>query len=109
MFYVYLIFGFVLFGAGLFLIPGYWKLAWVAACFALVMFLPVMLAALLDPINTRRIRSFCASVGASDVKVEPFPNHYGVHFRKNDQKHYAKCTVTRGKIKWKGLSPAEIS
>ena len=108
MFYVYFIIGFVIFGAGMFLVPGYWKLAWVAACLGLAMFLPSILAASLDPMNSRRIRSYCANVGATDVEVQPFPNHYGVHFRKNDRKHYAKCTVARGKIVWKGQSPAEV-
>lgn len=108
MFYVYLIAGLAVFGAGLFLAPAWWKLAWVAACLALIAFLPALLAKVLDPLNAERIRAYCLAVGATDVKVQPFPNHYGVHFRKNDRKHYAKCTVAGGKIKWKGASPADV-
>ena len=108
MFYFYLVAGFAIFGAGLLLVPGWWKLAWVAACLVLAMFLPLILGALLDPLNAKRIRSHCTEVGATDVEVQPFPNHYGVHFTKNDRKHYAKCTVVRGKITWKGPSPGEI-
>jgi hypothetical protein len=107
MFYAYLIAGFAVFGVGLFLAPGWWKVAWVVACFALMVFLPSLLAKVLDPLNAKRIRAYCADAGATDVEVQPFPNHYGVHFLKNDRKHYAKCTVVGGKIKWKGPSPAE--
>lgn len=108
MFYVYLVAGFAVFGFGLILIPGWWKLAWVAACSALVVFLPALLAKVLDPLNANRIRKYCAGVGVTNVEVKPFPNHYGVHFTKNDRKHYAKCVVAGGTIKWKGPSPAEI-
>ncbi len=108
MFYAYLILGFAIFGGGVVLIPGWWKVAWIAACIAIALFLPSMLASILDPLNTRRIKSYCANVGVTDVQVRPFPNHYGVHFKKNDRKHYAKCNVVRGKIKWTGPSPAEI-
>jgi len=108
MFYVYLIAGFVAFGVGLFLTPGWWKLAWVAVCLAFMAFSPAILARVLDPLNARRIRAYCAEVGVTDVEVQPFPNHYGVHFRKNEKKHYAKCTLARGQIKWKGPSPAEV-
>lgn len=108
MIYAYLIIGFAAFGAGLIVIPGYWKLAWVGACLVLLMFLPSILATVLDPLNARRIRSYCEGAGARDVEVKPFPNHYGVHFSKNDRKHYAKRKIMRGKIVWKGPSPAEI-
>jgi hypothetical protein len=108
MFYVYLVAGFAVFIAGVLIVPGWWKLAWIAACLALMAFLPAILAKVLDPLNAKRIRAYCADAGVTDVRVEPFPNHYGVHFTKNDQKHYAKCAVVRGKIKWKGASPAEV-
>ena len=108
MFYAYVIFGFAVFGAGLIVVRGWWKLAWVAACFLMVVFLPLILGALLDPLNAKRIRSYCAGVGATNVEVQPFPNHYGVHFQKNDRKHYAKCKVVRGKLNWTGPSPGEM-
>ena len=108
MFYVYVAIGAAIFGAGLILAPGLWKVAWAIACLGILMFLPTVLAAVLDPLNTRRIRTYCASVGATDIEIEPFPNHYGVHFRKHDRKHYARCTVVRGRIAWKGPSPADI-
>jgi hypothetical protein len=108
MFYFYLIAGFAVFGAGLFLAPGWWKAAWVVVCLALMVFLPLLLAKVLDPLNASRIRAYCAKAGVTDVEIQPFPNHYGVHFRKNDRKHYVKCTVSGGNIKWKGPSPAEV-
>jgi hypothetical protein len=81
---------------------------WVAASLGLLAFLPALLTKVLDPLNAKRIQAHCAAVGVTDVEVQPFPNHYGVHFRKDDRKHYAKCTVAGGKIKWKGPSPAEV-
>ena len=82
MFYVYLTAGFALFGVGLLLAPGWWKLAWAVGCLALMVFLPALLAKVLDPLNAKRIRAYCAAVGVTDVEVQPFPNHYGVRFRK---------------------------
>lgn len=108
MFYVYLVVGFAVFGTGLFFAPGWWKLVWIAAFLAMIVFLPTVLAKVLDPINAKRIRAYCAEAGVTDVEIQPFPNHYGVHFRKNDRKHYAKCTVAGSRIKWKGMSPEEI-
>ncbi len=108
MFYFYLIAGFAVFGIGLVVIPGWWKLAWIAACFVLMVFLPALLAKILDPLNAKRIKAYCAGLGVTEVEVKPFPNHYGVHFTKNERKHYATCVVARGRIKWKGPSPAEV-
>ena len=107
MFYVYLVIGFVIFGAGLIVTPGWWKLAWVAATFLAMMFLPLLLGKVLDPLNTKRIRSYCKHAGFTDVEIQPFPNHYGVHFRQNNKKHYAKCKVVRGNVEWKGTLPGE--
>jgi len=109
MFCLYLALGFAIFGAGVLAVPGWWKLAWIALCLVVVMFLPTVLAKILDPLNARRIRAHCAAVGITNVEVEPFPNHYGVRFRKDDKKHYAKCAVVRGRIEWKGRAPEEFS
>ena len=108
MFYFYFAVGCAVFGAGLIIAPGWWKLAWVAAFMVLLAVLPTLLMKILDPLNVRRIRAYCIEVGVTNVEIQPFPNHYGVHFTKNDRKHYAKCKVTRGKIEWKGPSPAEV-
>ena len=108
MFYFYLVAGFAVFGAGLLIVPGLWKVAWVAAFLVLLAFVPTLLAKILDPLNARRIRAYCFEVGVTNVEIQPFPNHYGVHFTKNDRKHYAKCKVTGGRIEWKGPSPAEV-
>lgn len=108
MFYVFVITGFVIFFAGLSFAPGWWKLAWIATFVGVLAYLPLILARFLDPFNATRIRKYCAEVGVTDVEIQPFPNHYGVHFRKNDRKHYAKCRVSWGKVTWKGPSPAEI-
>ena len=61
-------------------LPGWWKVVWVIACLALMVFLPSLLEKILDPINARLIRAYCAKAGATKVEVQPFPNHYGVHF-----------------------------
>jgi len=108
MFYVYASFGVAVFVAGVVLLPAWWKLVWTGVFVTLLMFMPQVLSGVLDPINVKRIRSYCEGVGVTDVRIELFPNHYGVHFRKNDRKHYARCRVAWGKIKWKGPSPGEI-
>jgi hypothetical protein len=108
MFYTYLVVGFAILLAGLFLVPGWWKLAWVVGSIAFVAYLPMLLEKALDPINSNRIREYCSKVGATNVEIRAFPNHYGVHFQKSDKRHYAKCIVTRGQIKWNGLSPEDV-
>jgi hypothetical protein len=109
MFYVGVAIGFVIFTAGTILVPDWWKLAWIAGCVAALAVLPSVLASVLDPLNVARIRRYCRRIGVSEVSIEVFPNHYGVHFRKNDQKHYAKCLVKGGQIKWKGVSPEDAA
>jgi hypothetical protein len=108
MFYVYVVLGFAIFGAGILLLPGWWKVAWVGLGFVTMIFLPKILSLFLDPLNTKRIRTYCVEAGVTDIEVQPFPNHYGVHFKKNGRKHYAKCKVAGGKVEWKGPSPADI-
>jgi ABC-type bacteriocin/lantibiotic exporter with double-glycine peptidase domain len=106
-FYVYLILGFLVFGVGLVITPGSWKLAWIAVAFSILAFLPLLLSKLFDPLNAKRIRSNCERAGVTDIEIQAFPNHYGVHFKKNDKKHYAKCKIVRGSIEWKGVSPRD--
>lgn len=108
MFHVYLVLGFAIFGGGMFLIPGLWKIAWLLGCVAVVVFLPQILSAVLDPVNERHIRDYCNEVGVTDVKVKPFPNHYGVEYWKGGRKCYSKCKVVGGKIHWKGSSPSDV-
>jgi hypothetical protein len=97
-FYVYLALGFGIFGVGMFLVPGWFKVLWVAGCFVAVLALPVILERVLDPLNIRRISRYLAASGASDIKVQPFPNHYGAHYIRDGVKHYAKCSVKRGMV-----------
>ena len=73
-----------------------------------IAFLPAILTRVLDPINIRRIKRHCNSLGVSQVEVQAWPSHYAVTFQKNGQKHYAKCTVKGRTIKWKGQSPGEF-
>ena len=108
MFYLILSLALASLVAGVVLLPGYWKFVWVAGWLALLAVLPSLLSFVLDPLNAMRIRKYCSRVGASDVTVEPFPNHYGVHFTKQSVRHYAKCVVTLTGIKWKGKSPQEV-
>jgi hypothetical protein len=107
-FYLAIAIAFVLLAAGVLFAPGLWKLAWVAGWLACLMVLPAVLGALFDPLNVARIRRYCRRAGVSEVRVDVFPNHYGVHFQKNQKSHYAKCQVKGWQLKWKGLSPAEI-
>ena len=97
-FYVYIALGFGIFGTGMFLIPGWFKILWVAGCLAVAVALPLILERVLDPLNIRRITRHLAASGASDIKVQPFPNHYGAHFVRGGVKQYAKCSVKRGKV-----------
>jgi len=73
----------------------------------LLAFLPNILTRVMDPGNMRVIRAHCDAVGLSDVEIKRWPNHYGVSFRKNGKRHYAKCRVAGGTIKWKGKSPEQ--
>ena len=98
MFYVYLALGFVVFGTGMFLIPGWFKILWAAGCFALAAALPLILERLLDPLNMRRIARHLLATGATEIEVEPFPNHYGARYNRDGARHYAKCSVKRGKV-----------
>jgi hypothetical protein len=97
-FYVYLALGFGIFGTGMFLVPGWFKVLWVAGCLVAVVALPFILERVLEPLNIRRISRHLAASGASDIKLQPFPNHYGAHYIRDGVKHYAKCSVKRGKV-----------
>jgi hypothetical protein len=85
----------------------YIGLAFVAVL-ALLAAIPTLLGLLLDPLNSRRIRNYCANLGLENVSVKAFPNHYGVEGTKNGRRIYAKCRVVGTKIKWKGSSPSEL-
>lgn len=78
------------------------------ALIALLAFLPSLLGLVLDPLAKRRIMAHCTKHGLADVEVKVFPNHYGVSFVKNGQRHYARCRVILGKMRWKGPPPEEI-
>jgi hypothetical protein len=97
-FYVYLALGFVVFGAGLFLVPGWFKILWAAGCLAFAATLPLILEKLLDPLNIRRITRHLSINGATDIEVKPFSNHYGARYIRDGAQHYAKCNVKRGKV-----------
>ena len=56
--------------------------------------LPMPLARFLDPFNIGRIRAYCAEVGATEVEVQPFPNHYGVRF--TNESTQAQCQMHCG-------------
>ena len=64
---------------------------------------------LINPINSQAIRKHLEELGATDISVRPYRNHYGVRFTANGKSHYAKClAISRGTFKWKGQSPAEM-
>jgi hypothetical protein len=77
----------------------------VMAVFAAV---PTLLGLLLDPLNMRRIRTYCSGLGLENVSITPYPNHYGVEAIKGGRRIYAKCSVVGKKIKWKGPAPSEL-
>jgi hypothetical protein len=97
-FYAYLALGFAIFGTGMFLVPGWFKPLWLAGCLAIAAALPALLGRILDPLNISRIKRHLAATGASEIQVQPFPNHYGAHYIRGGAKHYAKCRVKRGKV-----------
>ena len=97
--YVFVALGFCIFFAGLALVPGYWKFAWGLACIGILAVLPSVLAKVLDPINSRRIFRHLRDTGATDISIEPYPNHYGVRFLRDGVAYYAKCRVVKGKVK----------
>ena len=99
MFYAYLTLAFAIVGAGLILVPGYYKLLWIAGCFAVAVALPAILGLVLDPLNIRRITRHLAATGATDIQVQPFPNHYGARYSRDGVQRYARCSVRRGKVK----------
>ena len=108
MFYVYVTLGLALTVGAVILLPWWAALIYLTMALALMVVLPTLLGKILDPRNARHIRAYCADHGISDVEVRPFPNHYGVRFRYEGRKFYAKCTVARGHIKWKGQAPDEM-
>ena len=79
--HVYLIAGFIVFGIGLILMPGWWKLGWVAVCLALMLFLPTILAKVLDPLNAKRIRAYCAEAAAMTCRLHVATEAREVHSR----------------------------
>ena len=85
----------------------YIALAFVAV-FALLAAIPTLLGLFLDPLNSKRIRNYCASLGLENVSVKTFPNHYGVEGTKDGRTIYAKCRVVGRRIKWKGVPPVEL-
>jgi hypothetical protein len=71
--------------------------------------LPVLIIKILDPLNSKAIRTYVESLGATEIDIRSYPNHYGVRFVVNGQGYYAKCLVMkRGTFKWKGKSPEQM-
>lgn len=70
--------------------------------------LPNILARLLDPRNMKLIRAHCEAVGLSDIEVKAWPNHYGVSFHKDGNKHYAKCRVVKGVYQMEGQGSGAV-
>lgn len=83
-------------------------LAGTIAVVLVLAFLPNILARVLDPRHMKVIRAHCEAVGLSDIEVKAWPNHYGVSFHKDGNKHYAKCRVVKGVIRWKGKAPEQF-
>ena len=71
---------------------------------AFLAFLPFLLSLVLDPFNISKVKSYCETVGYTDIEIKVWPNHYGVKFKNNGKKHYVKCRVIGLKIKRVGKS-----
>lgn len=67
----------------------------------ILMFIPVFLGWIIDPINIKRIKKYCKTQGIIVDKVDLFPNHYGVKYTQNGIKGYAKVTFKKKNICWK--------
>jgi hypothetical protein len=77
----------------------------VAGMFFAVVFLPNILAKVLDPRNEKIIRVQCETLGFDGVSVKPWPNHYGVSYHRDGKKLYARCRVKKGLVVWLGQAP----
>jgi hypothetical protein len=77
----------------------------VVGMFFAVVFLPNILAKVLDPRNEKIIRAHCETLGLATVSVTPWPNHYGVSYHRKGRKLYARCRVKKGLVVWLGRAP----
>lgn len=70
--------------------------------------LPKIIASFSDPPRIERIRQFFEAAGCTGIEIKPWPNHYGVRYLKDGQKHYAKCRIDmkEGTMAWIGGAPA---
>lgn len=51
---------------------------------------------------------YCIKNDLEFIEVRPFPNHYGLYFRKGKRKYYVGFDFERNRtIQWKKLSPLE--
>ena len=63
-----------------------------------------------DRLAFRAARRYCQETGLEFVEAKAWPNHYGLYFRKDGQRHYASFDFERNRtITWKKGSPLEIA
>ena len=54
-------------------------------------------------------KKYCIKNDLEFIEVKPFPNHYGLYFKKNEKKYYAGFDYEMDRtIHWKKKSPLEI-
>jgi len=71
-----------------------------------LIFLPALIGRIVDPRAARIITQHCLDQGYTDVKVTPYPNHYGVRMSKGGKRLYGRCLVVGREVQWKGKGPA---
>jgi hypothetical protein len=70
---------------------------------------PTLLGLILDPLNMRRIRTYCSGLGLENVSITPYPNHYGIEAVKHGRRIYAKCSVSGKRSNGKDQRPRSVS
>ena len=88
---------------------SHWPKLLLGVCIAFLVLAPQILGAVIDPIAAWRIERQLRPLGAANVRVHLFPNHYGVHFDLSGRHYYLKCSLKKGKLKWRGKSPASVA
>ena len=74
-------------------------LLWVVLAVVVILpFVPWIWGKIIDPINIRSIRKACTEEGIEIIRIQMFPNHYGVDCVEVGQKTYRKYKMKNWKI-----------
>ncbi|MBC2604806.1 hypothetical protein [Pelagicoccus albus] len=63
-----------------------------------------------DRLGKEEGKKIVEGLGYEYIRHQPAKSHFGVHFRANGKKYYAKYLYgpLRGSLSWKGKSPQEL-